>query len=252
MKKILVLLLALIMSLNLIGCKRGSDLDEVKKANKLVVGITYYEPMNYKVDGEWTGFDTEFARLFAKKLGVEIEFKEIFWKDRLEELTEYNIDCIWNAMSILGQHENFMSFSNPYILNGQVVVTKAENVREYSDPIVATKLRFALEENSASSNIALAEGYTNKQFVKTQYAALDAIINGTVDAAVVDVIFANAVIGEGKKYEALAKAFSCSNEGCAVGFRLNSDLIEPFNDFLKEIKDNELTDLANKYGLTLY
>ncbi len=252
MKKLFVLFLVLIMAFSLVACKRGSDLEEVKKANKLVVGITYYEPMNYKADGEWTGFDTEFARLFAVELGVEIEFKEISWQDRVDELNEYNIDCIWNAMSILGQHENFISFSNPYLLNGQVVVMNTENAKKYSDTIKARRLKFAVEEKSAASNIVLEEGFTNKQLVKTQYAALDAIVNGTADAAVVDIIFADAVIGEGKKYEDLAKVFPCSSEGCAVGFRLNSDLIKTFNEFLEEIKDTKLTDLANKYGLTLY
>ena len=77
MKKLLALLLILIMSVSLIGCKRGSDLEEIKKANKIIIGITYYEPMNYKVNGEWTGFDTEFAQLFAEKLGVDIEVKHI-------------------------------------------------------------------------------------------------------------------------------------------------------------------------------
>lgn len=252
MKKLLALLLIFIMSVSLIGCKRGSDLEEIKKANKIIVGITYYEPMNYKVNGEWTGFDTEFAQLFAKKLGVEIEFKEIIWQDRLEELTEYNIDCIWNAMSVLGQHENYMSFSYPYVSNGQVVIMKHEDVKKYPTLYEAKDLRFAAEEKSASSNILLEEGYTNKQLVKTQYAALDAIVNGTADAAVVDTIFADAVIGKGKKYENLAKAYPCSMEGCSVGFRLNSDLTEIFNEFLEEIKDKELIDLANKYGLTLF
>ncbi|MBQ4119363.1 MAG: transporter substrate-binding domain-containing protein [Clostridia bacterium] len=251
MKKLLILFLTLIMSLNLVGCKRGSDLEEVKKANKLVVGITYYEPMNYKVEGEWTGFDTEFARLFAEELGVEIEFKEISWQDRLNELTEYNIDCIWNAMSILEQHENFMSFSNPYILNGQVVIMNTENAKKYSDSTKARRLKFAAEEKSAASNILLEEGYTNKQLVKTQYAALDAIVNGTADAAIVDIIFADAVMGKGKKYEDLVKTYTCSGENCAVGFRLDSDLIDPFNEFLEEIRDTKLIDLANKYGLTL-
>ena len=252
MKKILALLLILIMSVSLIGCKRGSDLEEIKKANKIVVGITYYEPVNYKENGEWTGFDTEFARLFAKELGVEIEFKEISWQDRLQELNEYNIDCIWNAMSVLGQHKNYMSFSNPYISNGQIVIMKAEDVKKYPTIYEAKDLRFAAEEKSASSNIILEEGYTKNQLVKTQYAALDAIVNGTADAAVVDTIFADAVVGEGKKYPTLAKAYSCSIEGCSVGFRLDSDLTEAFNEFLEEIKDDELIDLANKYGLTLY
>ena len=52
----------------------GSDLAFVQNNGKLVVGITDYAPMDYKDDnGEWTGFDAEFARLFAEELGVECE-----------------------------------------------------------------------------------------------------------------------------------------------------------------------------------
>ena len=62
-----------------------SDLEYIKNKGKLVVGITDYAPMDYKVEGsdEWTGFDAEFARAFAEDLGVEIEFIEIDWDNRL-------------------------------------------------------------------------------------------------------------------------------------------------------------------------
>lgn len=252
MKKFLILLLTLIMTFSLIGCKRGSDLEEIKKANKIVVGITYYEPMNYKVDGEWTGFDTEFARLFAEELGVEVEFKEIVWQQRYDELIEYNIDCIWNALTVLEGQQNHVSLSNPYLLNGQVVVMKAEEAKKYAGFYEARKLRFAAAEISAGSTALFEEGYNNKQLVKTQYDALEAIVNGTVDAAAVDTVFADALVGKGKKYETLAKAYPCAEEKCAVAFRQNSDLIDVFNEFLGEIKDTKLTDLANKYNLTLY
>ncbi len=252
MKRFLVLLLTLIISVSLIGCKRGSDLEEIKKANKIVVGVTYYEPINYKVDGEWTGFDTEFARLFAKELGVEIEFKEISWQNRYDELIEYNIDCIWNALTILENQQNHVSISDSYLLNGQIVVMKAEDVKKYPGHYEARRLKFAAEEDSAGSTALLNEGYTNKILVKTQYDALEAIINGTADAAVIDTVLADSVIGKGKKYEALAKAYPCADEKCAVAFRKGSDLTKTFNEFLEEIKDNKLIDLANKYGLTLF
>ena len=54
------------------------DLDAVKAAGKLVVGMTDYAPMNYKDEnGEWTGFDTEFAQAFGKLLGVDIVLSEL-------------------------------------------------------------------------------------------------------------------------------------------------------------------------------
>ena len=54
----------------LTGCgskSAKSDAEYVKKNGKLIVGITDYEPMDYKDEnGEWTGFDAEFARMFAR------------------------------------------------------------------------------------------------------------------------------------------------------------------------------------------
>ena len=44
--------------------------------------------MDYKDDnGQWTGFDAEFARLFAQELGVEVEFYVIAdWGKKFMEL----------------------------------------------------------------------------------------------------------------------------------------------------------------------
>ena len=55
----------------------SSDLAYITGKKKLVIGITEYKPMNYQEDGEWTGFDTEFAKAFCEKLGVEAEFLPI-------------------------------------------------------------------------------------------------------------------------------------------------------------------------------
>ena len=55
-----------------------SDLAKIQAAGVLKVGMTEYEPMNYKdKNGEWTGFDTEFAQALGEKLGVKVQFVEI-------------------------------------------------------------------------------------------------------------------------------------------------------------------------------
>ncbi len=82
MKKLIAVMLILALTLGcLAGCGAAdsdSDLAYIQGKGKIVVGITDYAPMDYKDEnGEWTGFDAEFARLFAEELGVEIEFYEI-------------------------------------------------------------------------------------------------------------------------------------------------------------------------------
>ena len=106
MKKSIAWVLTTIMMLALLtGCgskSAKSDTEYVKKNGKLIVGITDYEPMDYKDEnGEWTGFDAEFARMFAKELGVDCEFFVIAdWGQKFFELDSKNIDAIWNGMTI--------------------------------------------------------------------------------------------------------------------------------------------------------
>ena len=92
MKKIVCLALAVFMMLSLCACGAKKD--------ALVVGITDFEPMDYKNDkGEWIGFDADMAKEFAKFLGKEVEFVEIDWDNKIMELDAGTIDCVWNGMT---------------------------------------------------------------------------------------------------------------------------------------------------------
>ena len=78
-----------------------SDLAYVKDKGVLVVGITDFAPMDYKNEaGEWIGFDADMAKGFAEKLGVEVEFVEIDWDNKILELDGKTVDCIWNGMTL--------------------------------------------------------------------------------------------------------------------------------------------------------
>ena len=79
MKKFIALTLAVLLTLACFaGCGKAepaTDLAAIKDKGKIVIGITDYAPMDYKDEnGNWTGFDAEFAQMFAKELGVDCEF----------------------------------------------------------------------------------------------------------------------------------------------------------------------------------
>ena len=256
MKKLLALLLTAVLIFTFAGCKKKkeeqkTDLEKIKEKGKIVIGITDYEPMNYKVDGEWTGFDTEFAKLFAKELGVEAEFVEIIWSEKYDVLDKGKIDCIWNAMTIMPNYQVDYSVSDPYLQCGQILVMKADVVGNYDNVYEIRKMRFVVEKGSAGAACMEREGFKDVKELETQYDALKAVSSGEADAAIIDMIFADTMLGEGKEFPDLARGFDYSNENCGVAFRKDSDLLEAFNGFLAEIKDDKLTELANKYGLTL-
>ena len=104
-----------------------SDYKYVMDKGTLIIGITYFAPMNYEnEDGELVGFETEFAKAVCEKLGVEAKFQEISWAAKETELAAKNIDCIWNGMTITEEREENMSISIPYMQNKQVKIVKSK------------------------------------------------------------------------------------------------------------------------------
>ena len=141
----------------------ATDLTYIQSKGKIVVGITDYAPMDYKDEnGEWTGFDAEFARLFAKELNLEVEFFVIAdWGKKFVELETKNIDCVWNGMTITDEAKLNASVSNPYVMNAQVVVMKADKVANYADAASLKDLAVAVESGSAGYDAAVAAEITN-------------------------------------------------------------------------------------------
>jgi len=257
MKKMFAMLLVTLMLVSCFaGCasKDQSDLAYVQKNGKLIVGITDYAPMDFKDEnGNWTGFDAEFARLFAEELGVECEFFVLAdWGKKFYELETKNIDVIWNGMTITDEVKLNTSCSNPYVINAQVVVMKADAVANYPDAESMKNLTFAVENGSAGQDAAVAMGAANIVPLQDQAAALMEVAAGTSDACVIDITMANAMTGEGTNYADLAKGISLTEEMYGVGFRKDSDLTAKFNDFMaKLMADGTLDALAEKYSLTL-
>ncbi len=104
-----------------------SDVDYIKNKGKLVVGITEFEPMDYKDDnGEWIGFDADMARLVAEKLGVDVEFMVIDWDNKVMELDSKSIDVVWNGMTLTDEVTSAMECTNAYCNNAQVVVEQGK------------------------------------------------------------------------------------------------------------------------------
>lgn len=100
-----------------------SDVAYIQGKGTLIVGITEFEPMDYKDDaGEWIGFDADMARMVAEQLGVEAQFVVIDWDNKIMELESKNIDVVWNGMTLTDEVTNAMECTNAYCNNAQVIV----------------------------------------------------------------------------------------------------------------------------------
>lgn len=266
-KKILTLLLSMTMVCSLAACGSSqssdsssdaqspsaaaqSDLEYVKEKGTLVVGITDFAPMDYKDENEeWIGFDADMARAFAQSLGVEVEFVEIQWDNKILELDGKTIDCVWNGMTLTDEVTSAMECSNAYCDNAQIVVVPAEKADQYQTVESLSDLSFAVEAGSAGEAevSALELNYTP---VLSQADALMEVAAGTSDAAVIDSLMAAAMVGEGTGYANLTYTVGLNSEKYGVGFRKGSDLAQALNEFLvTSYEDGSLQDCAATYGV---
>lgn len=234
------------------------DFEYVKNKGKLVIGITIYEPMNYRDENnKLVGFDTEYAEAVCKKLGVEAEFVEINWDTKVIELESKNIDCIWNGMTITDELKQSIDFSNPYIKNMQVVIVKKNNAEKYKDTASLKSGVVSAEAGSAGEGAIKDDANLSQATyiaVGKQTDALMEVKAGTSDAAVLDYVLAAAMVGEGTDYSDLCMVdgVELSVEEYGIGFRKGSTLTEKVNAATDElIKDGTLAALAEKYGLSL-
>ena len=227
----------------------GSDLEYVKDKGTLVVGVTDFEPMDYKDDnGEWVGFDADMAKAFAESIGVEAEFVEIDWDNKELELDGKSIDCVWNGMTLTDEVESSMECTDAYMNNAQVVVVPADKADKYHQDEDSVKdLTFAVEAGSAGEDQVNRIGaqYTA---VSSQADALMEVASGNSDAAAIDALMAAAMIGEGTGYADLTYTISLNDEEYGVGFRKGSDLAAALNDYFKKsMEDGSMKKCAETY-----
>lgn len=239
------------------GAAGDSDWDYILNKGEVVVGITYYEPMNYFDDnGELVGFETEFTKAVCKKLGVTPVFQEIEWEKKEVELQSRAIDLIWNGLTVTEDRKENMAFSKTYLNNKQVIIVKTENADKYTDTASMAGTSIAFESGSAGEDAAKADETLAGCDLIGCSAQKDALLEvkaGTADLGILDYTLAKASIGEGTDYSdiQIIDSVELASEQYAVGVRLgDTETLAKINGAIDELaQDGTLLDLAKKYGV---
>ena len=232
------------------GGETTKDSDYVKNKGKLIVGITDFAPMDYQDEsGKWIGFDADMATKFAESLGVAVEFVPIEWGQKVAELDGRTIDVVWNGMTLNDETRGGMECSEAYCKNSQAIILPSDIADNYKTTDDCKSLTFAVESGSAGEEVAQELGF-NVTPVVDQATALLEVASGSCDAAIIDVLMAGAMIGEGTSYANLVATQNLNSEEYGVGFRKGSDLAELLNAFFKACReDGTMQTVAEKYGV---
>ena len=232
------------------GNDNSKDLEYVKEKGTLVVGCTEFLPISYQENGEWKGFDVEFARAVGEKLGVEVQFQVIKWGDKIFELNSKKIDCIWNGMTITEELLNETEVSVPYMRNKQVLVVRSEDAQKYTSQESIKGEKIVAERGSAGA--AFGEELSDEfAALDTQVMIFTELQSKKANVGILDSVLAGYYLQTDAYKDAYkTKDVGFAEEQYGISFRKGSNLCGAVNEALKELyAEGTLTEIAQSYGL---
>lgn len=177
----------------LAGCGGGEKKAEAPKVpTKVVVGLDdNFPPMGFRDDaGNLTGFDIELAKEVGKRAGIEMEFKPIDWASKEAELVSKRVDLLWNGLTITDARKEKIAFSEPYMKNEQIIVTRADrdDLKDFAS--LAGKV-VATQEGGTGIDALAKKPELQKSFKELRLYAVftDAMMDveiGRADAVLID------------------------------------------------------------------
>lgn len=227
---------------------------------KLVVGFDQaYPPYGYVGDdGEYTGFDLDLARAVAKEQGWEVELEAIEWDAKDALLESGAINCIWNGFTMDGREDDY-TFSNPYMLNAQVVVVRADSGIETAEDLagktVVTQVDSAAEAVFKDDAADLTATFASLETIGEYNTAFMQLESGAVDAVACDLSIAQYQMSAKPDAYVMLDEY-LSEENYAVGFKKGDvATAKRVTEALKALyEDGTVEEIAAKYaeqGLTM-
>lgn len=249
----------------LAGCSGGSNesqdagSDEAASAESgdftLTVGFDQgYPPYGFVGDdGEYTGFDLDLAAEVAERNGWGLELTAIDWDAKDALLSSGSINCIWNGFTMEGR-ENDYTFSEPYMLNEQVIVVKADSGIADADGLAGKSVMTQVDSaaldvlDGDAADLAATFAGGGPQTIGDYNNAFMQLESGMVDAVACDLSIANYQMSA--KPDAYTIIETLSSEHYAVGFKQgDEELAATVTDTLKEMyEDGTVQELCDKYA----
>jgi len=242
-KKSAILLTILGMILVIVsGCSAsGTGKDD----NKLVIGIDdKFAPMGFRDENnEIVGFDIDFAKAVAEKMGMEVTFQPIDWSAKESELNSGRIDLIWNGYTITEERKGKVLFTKPYLKNSQVIVTLADSpisaISELAGKVVGLQ-SLSSAADALNANPIKDEIKTVTEFPDNVLALSD-LKTKRLDAVVIDEVVARYYMSkEEGTFKLLDESLAPEEYGIGVK-KGNEELLEKLQKAIDELNQDGTT-----------
>ncbi|NQX45196.1 amino acid ABC transporter substrate-binding protein [Paenibacillus tritici] len=229
------------------GCSSSGGKD-----GQLVIGIDdKFAPMGFRDDNnEIVGFDIDYAKAAAAKMGREVTFQPIDWSAKESELNSGRIDMIWNGYTITDERKDKVLFTKPYLENSQVVVVLADSALNKLQDLAGHEIGLqslssaadALDANPIKAELAGVSEFTDNVL------ALTDLKSGRLDGVVIDEVVARYYIAkEPDTYKLMEESLAPEQYGIGIK-KGNEDLLTELQKALDELSsDGTAADISTKW-----
>ena len=202
-----------------------------------------YHPFNFvNDDGEIDGLEREMGDELCRRADLECEWLINEWDTMIPHLRAEDFDAIVAGMSITEERDERIDFTEPYYPpTPSVYLARAGAGDEAVQGILGA------QADTIHSDYFLASGMFYKSFRDAQ-DPVDAILNGDVDAILVDQPFAVEKLTEFSGQLAIVGPEVPLDRGIGIGVRTDSELKAKLDDAIASMKaDGTLNALILKW-----
>ena len=203
-------------------------------------------------DGSFEGIDIEVAGAIAQKLGLELQVDDMGFDACLQAAQTGKSDIVMAGVTVTEERQAVMDFSNSYANGVQVVIVKEGSPIQTVDDLANANMIGC--QMGTTGYIFCSDTPENGGFGEdhvTPYddgaAAVQALMNGQIDAVVIDNKPAQEYVAANPGLKILDGEFT--NEDYAIGVaKGNTALLDAINGALEELTaDGTIQSIVDKY-----
>ena len=203
-------------------------------------------------DGSFEGIDIEVAGAIAEKLGLELQVDDMGFDAALQAAQTGKSDMVMAGVTVTEERQAVMDFSNSYANGVQVVIVKEGSPIQTVDDLANANMigcQMGTTGYTFCSDTPENGGFGEDHV--TPYddgaAAVQALMNGQIDAVVIDNMPAQEYVAANPGLKILDGEFT--NEDYAIGVaKGNTALLDAINGALEELtNDGTIQSIVDKY-----
>lgn len=260
MKKWLLSLLTGILVASLLTACGSSDKDskssgtagDDKKVLTMATSADYkpFEYIDTAKSDEIIGFDVDLAKTIGKKLGYEVQVKDMDFGGLVTALKNGQADLVLAGMTPTEKRKKSVDFSDVYYTAQHMVVTTKENkissAADLAGKTVGVQMGSIQEQKAADLSKETKFSIENRNKIPE---LVQEIKTGRFDAAIIEDTVAAGYLKKNKDLTGFVLSGDKAEDvGSAIAFKKGDKLRDEFNTELKKMKENgELDKLVVKW-----